>query len=265
MKNYLVVGNPIKHSLSPKLHNYWIKENNIEAKYEKLKLNENEIKSLILEVREQKLNGVNVTVPFKKKVINYLDDLSLEAEKTQSVNTIYFKNNKVVGHNTDIEGFELAIRNLKFNMMDKKIFILGAGGVVPSIIFALNRMKVSEIIISNRTKTKAEELNNLFKNLKIVNWGDIPEFDVIINATSIGLNKDDNINLNFTKIGKNKLFYDVIYNPRETNFLKVGKKLGNAIENGKLMFIYQAFLAFNLWHNVEPKINNHVIKLLNHD
>jgi shikimate dehydrogenase len=265
MKNYLVVGNPIKHSLSPKLHNYWIKENNIEAKYEKLKLNENEIKSLILEVREQKLNGVNVTVPFKKKVINYLDDLSLEAEKTQSVNTIYFKNNKVVGHNTDIEGFELAIRNLKFNMMNKKIFILGAGGVVPSIVFALNRMKVSEIIISNRTKTKAEELNNLFKNLKIVNWGDIPEFDVIINATSIGLNKDDNINLNFTKIGKNKLFYDVIYNPRETNFLKVGKKLGNAIENGKLMFIYQAFLAFNLWHNVEPKINNHVIKLLNHD
>jgi shikimate dehydrogenase len=265
MKNYLVIGNPIEHSLSPKLHNYWIKENNIEAKYEKLKLNENEIKSLILEVREQKLNGVNVTVPFKKKVINYLDDLSLEAEKTQSVNTIYFKNNKVVGHNTDIEGFELAIRNLKFNMMNKKIFILGAGGVVPSIVFALNRMKVSEIIISNRTKTKAEELNNLFKNLKIVNWGDIPEFDVIINATSIGLNKDDNINLNFTKIGKNKLFYDVIYNPRETNFLKVGKKLGNAIENGKLMFIYQAFLAFNLWHNVEPKINNHVIKLLNHD
>jgi shikimate dehydrogenase len=265
MKNYLVIGNPIEHSLSPKLHNYWIKENNIEAKYEKLKLNENEIKSLILEVREQKLNGVNVTVPFKKKVINYLDDLSLEAEKTQSVNTIYFKNNKVIGHNTDIEGFELAIRNLKFNMMDKKIFILGAGGVVPSIVFALNRMKVSEIIISNRTKTKAEQLNNLFKNLKIVNWGDIPEFDVIINATSIGLNKNDEINLDFTKIGKNKLFYDVIYNPKETNFLKTGKRLGNVIENGKLMFIYQAFLAFNLWHEIKPKINNEVIKLLNHD
>jgi shikimate dehydrogenase len=265
MKNYLVIGNPIEHSLSPKLHNYWIKENNIEAKYEKLKLNENEIKSLILEVREQKLNGVNVTVPFKKKVINYLDDLSLEAEKTQSVNTIYFKDNKVVGHNTDIEGFELAIRNLKFNMMDKKIFILGAGGVVPSIVFALNRMKVSEITISNRTKTKAEQLNNLFKNLKIVNWGDIPEFDVIINATSIGLNKNDVINLDFTKIGKNKLFYDVIYNPNETNFLKTGKRLGNEIENGKLMFIYQAFLAFNLWHEIEPKINNEVIKLLNHD
>ena len=265
MKNYLVIGNPIEHSLSPKLHNHWIKENNIEAKYKKLKLNENEIKSLILEIKEQKLNGANVTVPFKKKVINYLDDLSFEAQKTQSVNTIYFKNNKVIGHNTDIEGFELAIKNLKFDMMDKKIFILGAGGVVPSIVFALNRMKVSEITISNRTKTKAEQLNNLFKNLKIVNWGDIPEFDVIINATSIGLNKNDEINLDFTKIGTNKLFYDVIYNPKETNFLKTGKKLGNTVENGKLMFIYQAFLAFNLWHEIEPKINNEVIKLLNHD
>ena len=265
MKNYLVIGNPIEHSLSPRLHNYWIKDNNIKAIYEKKKLDENEIENLIIEIREQKLNGVNITVPFKRKIINYLDDLSFEAEKTQSVNTIYFKNNRVVGHNTDIEGFEMAIKNLKFNIKGKKIFILGAGGVVPSIIFALNRMKVSEIVISNRTKTKAEELNNLFKNLKIINWGVIPEFDVIINATSIGLNKNDEINLDFTKIGKNKLFYDVIYNPNETNFLKIGKRLGNEIENGKLMFIYQAFLSFNLWHGVRPKINNEIIKLLNND
>ena len=127
MKNYLVIGNPIEHSLSPRLHNYWIKDNNIKAIYEKKKLDENEIENLIIEIREKKLNGVNVTVPFKRKVINYLDDLSFEAEKTQSVNTIYFKNNRVVGHNTDIEGFEMAIKNLKFNIKGKKIFILGAG------------------------------------------------------------------------------------------------------------------------------------------
>jgi shikimate dehydrogenase len=262
MKNYLVIGNPIEHSLSPKLHNYWIKYNNIEAIYEKQKLKENEIKNLILEIREQKIHGVNVTVPFKKKIINHLDDLSFEAKKTQSVNTIYLKDDKVIGHNTDIKGFELGIQNLKFNIKSKKIFILGAGGVVPSIIFALNKMKASEIIISNRTRSKAEELRNLFKNLKIVEWGNIPEFDMIINATSVGLNKGDEINLDFSKIGKNKLFYDVIYNPDQTNFLKIGKKLGNEIENGKLMFIYQAFLAFNLWHGVQPRINNDVIKLL---
>ena len=262
MKKYLVIGNPINHSLSPKLHNYWIKLNNIKAVYEKQKLTENEIENLILKVRKNEIHGINVTVPFKKKIISYLDYLSSESEKTQSVNTIYFKNNKVIGHNTDIEGFELGVKDLKFNITNKKIFILGAGGVVPSIIFALNKMKVSEIIISNRTKKKAEELKDLFKNIKIVDWGNIPEFDMIVNATSVGLDKNDEINLDFSKVGRNKLFYDIIYNPKETNFLKIGKKLGNKTENGKLMFIYQAFSAFNSWHGIRPKINQDVIKLL---
>ena len=84
----------------------------------------------------------------------------------------------------------------------------------------------------------------------------------MINATSLGLNKDDKINLDFTKVGKNKLFYDVIYNPSETNFLNSAKKSGNKYENGKLMFIYQAFSAFKLWHGVEPTINDETIKLL---
>ena len=262
MKKYLVIGNPIEHSLSPELHNYWIKNNNINAIYEKRKLNKDEIESLISEVKEKKLNGINVTVPFKKVVISYLDQLSLEAEITQSVNTIYLDNKKLVGHNTDIGGFELGIKNSKFEAAGKKVLILGAGGVVPSIIFALNRMKVSEITISNRNKDRAENLKNSFKNLKIVNWGDIPEFDMIINATSVGLNKDDQINLDLSKVGKNKFFYDVIYNPKETNFLKTGKRMGNETENGKLMFIYQAFIAFKVWHGVEPEINSEVIKLL---
>ena len=262
MKKYLVIGNPIEHSLSPKLHNYWIKNNNINAVYEKQKLNEDEIENLISKVKEKKLNGINITVPFKKAVIPYLDRLTLEAENTQSVNTIYLNNNKVVGHNTDVSGFELGVKSLKFKINGKKILILGAGGVVPSIIFALNKMKVSEITISNRTKSRAESLKNFFKKIKIVEWGEVPEFDMIINATSVGLNKDDQINLDLSRVGKNKFFYDVIYNPQETNFLKIGKKMGNETENGKLMFIYQAFTAFKVWHGVEPEINNKVIKLL---
>ena len=137
----------------------------------------------------------------------------------------------MIGHNTDIVGFEKAIKALNFNMKDKKILILGAGGVVPSIVFALKKMNVSEISISNRTKQKAENLKNLFKKLNILDWGNMSDFDVVINATSLGLN-NEKINLNFSKAGKNKLFYDVIYNPAETNFLKEGKKLGNKTENG---------------------------------
>ena len=262
MKKYLVIGNPVEHSLSPKLHNHWIKNNNIDAIYEKQKLDNNELKDLILEIKEKRINGINVTIPFKKTIIPYLDQLSPEAKNTQSVNTIYLNNNKIIGHNTDIVGFELGIKNVKFNTTDKKVLILGAGGVVSSIIFALNKMKVSKVIISNRTKSKADNLKILFKNLEVVDWGEVPNFDMIINATSIGLKKEDEINLNFSGVGKNKFFYDVIYSPKETNFLRIGKKLGNKTENGKMMFIYQARAAFEAWHGVQPIIDEEVIKLL---
>tara|TARA_Y100000816_G_C26013664_1_gene530018 strand:+ start:144 stop:938 length:795 start_codon:yes stop_codon:yes gene_type:complete len=262
MKKYLVIGNPINHSLSPKLHNYWIKQNGLDAIYDKKKLSDNELESLILDVKHGYINGVNVTVPFKNTVIPYLDELSDESKKTQAVNTIYLKDKKVIGHNTDIEGFENAIKKINFDFNNKKIFVLGAGGVVPSIIYASMKMGSSEIIVSNRTKDKAEKIQNIFDNIKLIDWGEVPNFDVIINATSLGLNQKDKINLDFTNIGKNKLFYDVIYNPSETHFLNVGKKLGNKYENGKLMFVYQAFSAFKLWHSIEPIINNETIRLL---
>ena len=264
MKKYSVIGNPINHSLSPKLHNYWLKESNINAVYEKIKLEENEIENFFFKIKKQEINGCNVTVPFKKKVIPFLDKLSLEAEQTQSVNTISFHNNNLIGHNTDIIGFEKAIINLNYKVQDKKILILGAGGVVPSIIYALNKMKASKITVSNRTNKKAEDLKFQFNNINVVRWGEMPDFDIIINATSLGLN-NESINLDISNIGQGKLFYDVIYNPNRTNFLKLGERLGNQIENGKLMFIYQAYEAFRLWHDVEPNVNEEILKLLDHD
>ena len=264
MKNYVVIGNPIGHSLSPDLHNYWLRENNIDAVYDKIKLEKKEIKDFINKIKQQKINGCNVTVPFKKDVIPFLDKLSQEAEHTQSVNTISFENGFLVGHNTDIVGFQKSIQLSNYSIKNKKIFILGAGGVVPSIIFALNKMEVSKIIISNRTKKNAENLKDQFKNIDIVDWGRSPEYDVIINATSLGLN-NESINLDFSNNLNNKLFYDVIYNPRETNFLKEAKKFGHKVENGKLMFVYQAFEAFKLWHKVEPNITEETLKLLDND
>ena len=262
MKKFLVIGNPIEHSLSPRLHNYWIKNNNINAVYEKQKLIENDLERIISQVREKKINGINVTVPFKKAVISYLDELTVEANKTQSVNTIYLKNNKLVGDNTDIIGFQKSVEDFKYDLNNKEVFILGAGGVVPSIIFALIKMKVSKIIISNRTREKADVLKKSFKNIEIVDWGKAPNFDMIINATSLGLKKEDRINVDFLSTIKNKFFYDVIYNPQETSFLKVGKELGNRTLNGKMMFIYQALSAFYLWHGLKPDVNEDVMKLL---
>ena len=262
MRKFLVIGNPIEHSLSPTLHNYWIKNNGIEATYDKQKLDESELKQFIAQIKKKEIHGANVTVPFKKTIIPFLDELSVEAERAQSVNTLYLKNSKIVGHNTDIAGFETSIEKSKYNVFNKEVLILGAGGVVPSIILALNKMKVSKIKVSNRTKEKAESLKKNFKNIELIEWGKLPNFDMIINATSIGLKKEDNIKLNFSSISGNKFFYDVIYNPSETNFLKVGKKLGNKTLNGKLMFIYQALAAFDVWHGLKPDVDENVIKLL---
>ena len=228
----------------------------------KKKLKTTELNDFILKLREKKINGINITIPFKQKVIPYLDNLSDEAKKTNSVNTIYVHKNKLFGHNTDVEGFELGMKDTKFNVTNKKVFILGAGGVVPSIIFVLKKMNVSKVMISNRTKDKAKNLKIFHKDLEIVEWGEVPNFDLIINATSLGLNKDDIINLDFSKISENKLFYDVIYNPSETNFLKSAKNLGHQTENGRKMFIYQAAAAFKIWHGLSPEINNEIIKIL---
>ena len=141
MKKYLVVGNPIEHSLSPELHNFWINDNNLDAIYEKKKIEENEISSLILEVKKRNIHGINVTVPFKRTVIPHLDHLSSEAEKTQSVNTIYLNNNKIIGHNTDIEGFELSIKDLKLDLVNKKV------------LFPLNNYKHQKTIFNKQTQT----------------------------------------------------------------------------------------------------------------
>ena len=260
-KKFLVIGNPIEHSLSPRLHNYWIKKNNLNASYDKKLLEYGEIKKLILDVREEKIHGLNVTIPFKKMVIPFLDILSDEAKNSQSVNTIY--KDKIIGDNTDIGGFKTGLEMTNQIIKNKEAFILGAGGVVPSIIIALKKMQISKIYLSNRTDLKALEIKKLFPEIKIIEWGKVSNFDIIINATSIGLNNKNQIDIDYKSISKDKFFYDVIYNPKETNFLRRAREFGAETENGKMMFIYQAQKAFFIWHNVLPAVDNETLNLLN--
>ena len=261
-KKFLVIGNPIEHSLSPKLHNYWIKKNNLKASYDKIFLEQNEIQQLILDLREEKIHGLNVTVPFKKTVIPFLDVLSDEARNSQSVNTIYKNKDKIIGDNTDIDGFKIGLETTNQIIKNKEAFILGAGGVVPSIIIALMKMQISKIYLSNRTELKALEIKKLFPEIEMIEWGKVSNFDIIINATSIGLNNKDEINIDYKNISQNKFFYDVIYNPKETNFLRRAKEFGAQTENGKMMFIYQAQKAFLIWHNILPVVDNETLNLL---
>ena len=149
----------------------------------------------------------------------------------------------------------------------KCIFILGAGGVTSSIISALKDEGANNIILSNRTKEKANELKKLFPELEVLEWGKRPSIcNIVINTTSIGLTKDEEIKIDFSdydkNFHKNLLFYDLIYNPKETDFLKKARLRGNKTMNGKMMFLNQAKYAFNIWTNIMPEIDNKVIKLL---
>ncbi len=260
MNKYLVIGNPIEHSLSPVLHNHWFKSHNENATYEKKKVEEDELNELISEVRSQKISGINVTVPFKNSIIKHLDILSEVAEATQSVNTIYRIDNKICGHNTDCGGFERSLIETKFKTKDKVAFILGAGGVTSSIIYALKVIGLSKIFVTNRTKQKAENLKKLFPEIKVLDWGQKPsKFDIVINTTSVGLKENDKIELNFNDC-KDKLFYDLIYS-RKTSFLKERENT-NFTKNGMSMFIFQAQIAYESWFGYKPHVEDKLWELL---
>jgi len=274
MKKYLVIGNPIEHSLSPLIHNHWMKKYRLfDSIYEKRKVEGKELKNIVKEIRDDKIVGVNVTVPFKKLIIPFLDKLDFTAKKTESVNTLFKIKDKVVGYNTDREGFALTMRELFPDPNDsvmpralhgKNIFILGAGGVTSSIIDSLQH-ESAKIFLRNRTKKKAEELKKKYAEVEVLDWGKRPSTcDIVINTTSIGLTKNEKINIDFSDCGedKDKLFYDLIYNPKETNFLKEARLRGNNTMNGQKMFLNQAIYSFNLWTNITPEIDDEVIKLL---
>lgn len=258
MKKILVIGNPIKHSKSPDIHNIWLKNKNIKVYYDKLKVNKGELKNLIEKVRSETLIGLNITVPYKKDIITYLDLLEEDSINSGAVNTIYKKNSKIIGANTDGNGFLNSVKNDACFSINKNsnIFVIGAGGAARGIIFSLINKNINKIYITNRTLLKKKELiNNIktkinFKNLIIQDWKrkNIPnDVDLVVNTSSFGMKKNEKLDFDFSKCKKNLLVYDIIYSPKETYFLKIAKSNGFKIQNGMGMLIRQAALSFYKW------------------
>lgn len=278
MNKYLVIGNPIAHSLSPLLHNYWFKKYRFfDSIYEKKKVEKKDLKKIVEQIKNDEVKGVNVTVPFKREIFNFIDTAPHEVQFTKSVNTLVKENDKVVGYNTDQQGFEISLEENDWDCKDKKILIIGAGGVTPSILSTFIKVDGAEkIYLSNRTRSKAEELKKFWDKalgiyqmkkdtIEVIDWEKKSELcDLVINTTSVGLTKDEKLNFDFSDYNNKKdvLFYDLIYNPKETNFLKDARIRGNRTMNGKMMFLWQAHLAFKMWTGVSPTIDEEVIKLL---
>ena len=268
IKKYGIIGNPIKHSLSPVLHNYWFKKYKINANYSIINVkDENELSGIIEQIRNKKLSGINVTLPYKQKIVSHVDTIVNDAEITNSVNTIYLDGKQtIIGENTDVFGLQAAYLKEIDNTLKKRALIIGAGGVSPSVVLSLQKSGIREISITNRTREKCIFLKNRFNNLKIVEWEklreEIKNFEIIINATSLGLKGSKDFNFNFDQTKSDLIYIDTIYNPLETKTLKYLKEMNIKVFNGLNMFIYQGQKAFYLWNKINPEIDEKLIELL---
>ena len=257
MKIY-VIGKPIKHSMSPIIHNYWLKKYSKSHVYEKKEIGKSSLIKIIEQVKTKKIVGANVTIPYKKDFYNLLQNLSLNAKKSQAVNTLYLKNNNVYGENTDGVGYCEALKQeMNYDVKGKNILVLGSGGASFGIISELINRKASRIIISNRTKKNCHQLIDNFKNnktkLEKMEWHKIEpsqETDLIINTTSLGMKKNEQININIKNLNQRTIYSDIIYNPKKTDTMKSFERNGFPTQNGLGMLVFQAAEAFRLWFGI---------------
>ncbi len=225
-KHFGIIGNPIKHSLSPVLHNYWFNKYSIDADYSIIEASDKELPNIIDKIKNGKYAGINVTLPFKQKIIHYIDKIINDAELTGSVNTVLLDDDKtVLGENTDVFGLQAAYLKEIDNSSNKKALIIGAGGVSPSVVLSIQKSGVKNITITNRTEEKCIFLKKKFNSLNILPWKDlefaIKKFDIIINATSLGLKNGQDFNFNFSNTKKEVIFIDTIYNPLQTKLINI--------------------------------------------
>ena len=265
-KIFLVIGNPIKHSLSPFLHNYWFRKNKMNYVYKKLKINQTGIKKILNKIRKKEIDGINVTIPFKRDIIKYLDILKGDALKTSSVNTVYLNKKNLVGDNTDVYGFSSGVIK-KIKNRVRIAAIIGAGGVTSSIILALIQKGVKKIYITNRTFSKLKIFRKNFKKVIYpVRWNNrykaFRNAQILINVTSLGMLGKKDLKFDFSIFNKKINVVDIVYNPENTRFLKDARKNGHKTFTGMDMFIYQAQKAFYIWNKKKPKITKDLYKKL---
>jgi len=270
MKKLYVVGNPVEHSKSPEIHNHWLKKYNLDYQYERLKLSLDEKifveqkLDLIKKVRKGEIKGVNITVPFKKKFIDALDEIDESAKLAQAVNTIYKEGKKIIGTNTDGIGFCTSLKE-DFNfVVPATIGILGSGGAAFGILSELIKYEPYSIEIWNRTISNAKKLVDNFKFSGIskkINWkiNDLSQgvhscIGLFINTSYLGMKVNHKIDNDFLHLmSKQSFVYDINYNQEFTIFNQMADYRGIDPQknvNGKYMLIRQAAGSFKKWFNI---------------
>ena len=264
MKHFAVIGDPVKHSLSPEMHQWIFNGLGMDAKYEKIKVDKNELPNIIRGIKNGDYDGINITIPHKESVIPLLDEINSRAKSIGSINCVMRSGLKIIGNNTDWYGFSMALKLNHINPVGMEVIVLGAGGSAKSILYSLKLMGVKKILLLNRSIENARVLKD--DCIMVYSLDDakkiIKNDSIIINATSVGMNSNQSP-LEHNLIQKNQVLIDIIYTPLETNFLKCGQKMGAMTINGLDMFIYQGLASLDLWFgsSVSTQVNLPKLKI----
>jgi len=268
-------GNPARHSLSPKIQNYFINHYKKNSTYVVFEPTEKNLEQAFIGTRNLEFIGLNVTMPFKERVFNLIDQTDKVASFIKAVNTVKFIRDKAssgsisIGYNTDVSGFIKSLDNEKFQWTDKKCLIIGAGGVAKSTVYGINQKKVGKIYVYDIIQDKAMALKNIFSkisNIKIIENLDelnseITDIDLIVNCSPAGMNMESKKELKkllpvpLKWNLKDKFIFDMVYNPVETKFIQKGRKEGATVVTGIDMLINQAAHSFKIWFDILPDTN----------
>ena len=264
-----LIGQNIQGSLSPQIHNYLASVMGLKYHYFLFDIEPAELKKAVESIKIMDITGVNVTIPYKSDVIEYLDEVDERVKKIGAVNTIVNENGKLVGYNTDVDGFDEMSYSKGITFKDKKVVLIGAGGAARAVLYYLKDQNVDQLYLTNRTLSKAETVKKDFKKvmdkISIVEWNSeekkrvVKASDIIINATPLGMENEyqDISPVKSESINEEQILIDLVYKPRVTKFLSFGQKKNAKIVSGIEMLVYQAVGSFELWTNQE--VEYHVI------
>ncbi|AKG04258.1 MULTISPECIES: shikimate dehydrogenase [Salimicrobium] len=255
-----LIGSPLGHSLSPWLHSNFLEQTELKGEYQLMEIKPENFPEEISTLKDREMNGFNVTVPFKREIIPFLDSIDDRASRLGAVNTVVVQNGKWRGYNTDGDGYLESVRAVYPDIISsaERVLIIGSGGAARGIAFSLSGLSL-KIDVTNRTPSRAEELlsdlpeavRGRFLTLNEAALA-LDEYDWVIQTTSVGMApKAEEIPIDVKKVKENALFSDIVYRPLETRFLLEAKRKGARVHYGHLMLLYQAAYSFALWTNEE--------------
>jgi len=262
-----VLGNPIAHSKSPILHQFWLKQNKIKGFYIPLKVSENDLEMTLRNLPKIGFSGVNVTVPHKESVMSLAKIKTERASLIGSANTLTFlPEGGFKADNTDGYGF---MKNLEeqapvWDPKEAKVLILGAGGACRAVIGALLESGVEKLHVTNRTQKRAKDLQVFFNSqIELIEWSQKEELlknvNTVINATTLGMVGSDELQFSLSKANENTTIVDLVYNPINTPLLAEAHKKGCHVVNGIGMLLHQATPGFKEWYGVKPTITKELL------